>query len=135
MLNWYNSVNGTENVKDLKKMSATIYKINKDTLLEVASSSLFVENVQSIGVQHIHDNSISDEALIPFELDISVGYVPEIDEEIVVVIREKVDATSRGPYDITITNVGDDKGKANYNQKVPYRPWELPQGFRELKGE
>jgi hypothetical protein len=116
-------------------MSATIYKIDKDTLLEKASQVLFIESIQSISVQHVHDNAISDEALITFEFDIAQGYVPEIEEEIVVVIRERVDATSRGPHDLKITNVGDDKGKPNYNQKVPYRPWELPQGFTELKGE
>jgi hypothetical protein len=115
-------------------MSATIYKFDKDTLAELASTTLLVEDVKSLAIQHIHDNSISDETTLQFTLDITKTHVPTIEEDFVVVIREKVDATSRGPNDIAITNVGEDVGKPNYKKKVPYRPWELPQGFKELKG-
>jgi len=117
-------------------MSATIYKIDKDTLVERASEVLLIEDVQSMSIRHIHDNAVSDQTTLNFTFDIMDMHAPLIeDEEFVVVIREKVDATSRGPHDVTITNVGDDVGKPNYKKKVPYRPWELPQGFRELKGE
>jgi len=117
-------------------MSATIYKINKDSLAEIASQTLLIEDVQSLAIQHVHDGTVTDQGLLPFTLDIAPGYVPQIEqEEFMIVIREKVDATSRGPYDITITNAGDDIGKPNYTKKVPYRPWELPKGFKELKGE
>jgi hypothetical protein len=116
-------------------MSATIYKINKDTLLEVTSSDIFVEDIKSVAIQHIHDNSVSDESTISFSINVANNYVPEIQEEMVVVIRERIDATSRGPYDQIINDVGDDVGEGGYTKKVAYRPWELPEGFKELKGQ
>lgn len=115
-------------------MSATIYKLDKDTLLEISSLELVLEDIQSFSIQHIHDNSISDSTTMPFTINVAKGYVPQIEEEFVIVIRERVDATSIGAHDITITNSGEDIGKPNYNPKVPYRPLELPQGFTELKG-
>ena len=116
-------------------MSATIYKLDKDTLLEISSQELVLEDIQSFSIQHIHDdNSISDSTTMPFTINVAKGYVPQIEEEFVIVIRERVDATSRGAHDIAITNSGEDIGKPNYIQKVPYRPLELPQGFIELKG-
>lgn len=114
-------------------MSATIYKLDKDTLLEISSQKLVLEDIQSFSIQHIHDNSVSDETTLSFTINVAKGYVPQIEEEFVIVIRERVDATSRGVHDIAITNSGEDIGKPNYNQQVPYRPWELPQGFKELK--
>ena len=117
-------------------MGSKIYKFDKVSLTEIDSKVLSVSNVQGMTIQHIFDNSISDAYMIPFYIEIVDGHVPYIEvEESMVVIREKVDATSRGPNDIKITNVGEDIGKFNYKQKVPYRPWELPQGFTELKGQ
>ena len=117
-------------------MNAKIYKINKDTLLEMSSDNLSVSNVQSLFIEHVHDNSVSEESTLSFSISIDNGHVPYIkEEEFMIVIREKVDATSRGPHDATITNAGDDVGRFDYNKKTPYRPWELPQGFTELKEE
>ena len=117
-------------------MSAKVYKLYKDSLTEVSSKLLNVSNVQILTIQHIHDNSISDEATISFEIEIDRGHVPHIyEEEFMIVLQERVDATSRGVNDVKLTNVDEDLGSYQYNKSVPYRPWELPQGFRELKGK
>jgi len=116
-------------------MSTKFYKIHKDTLTEITSDVLTISNVNSIVIQHVYDSVISDEANINFTISFAEGHVPYLEnEEFMIVIREKVDATSRGPHDITITNVGKDIGRSNYKNKVPHRPWEFPQGFKELKG-
>jgi hypothetical protein len=117
-------------------MSSKIYKIDKDSLTEIDSVSLAVSNVQSVIIQHVYDSTISDASIIPFQIDIADGHAPYIhEEEFMVVIRERVDATSRGVNDIEITNAGEDIGEFNHKNRVPYRPWELPQGFRELRGK
>ena len=117
-------------------MSAKIYKIDKDSLLEISNVISEVSNVSSFAIDHFDSNAVSDEYTLNFEIEIAKGHVPHIyEEEFMVVIREKVDATSRGVNDITITNIGDDIGKPRYNKKVPHRPLDLPPGFRELKEE
>ena len=59
-------------------------------------------------------------------------YFGDIDEEIVIVIREKVDLTARGPNDVLVKNIGKDVGGDDYVDKKPYRPKSLPPGFTEL---
>ena len=116
-------------------MNVKIYKIDKDTLFEIGEETLSASNAQAMSISHVHDSTISNSSTINFTIDIADGHTPYIyEEEFMVVIREKVDATSRGPHDVEITNAGVDIGKPNYNKKVPYRPLELPQGFKELKG-
>ena len=76
-----------------------------------------------------------DNSTIPFNITISDRHIPFImEEEFMVVVRERVDVTTRGPKGKTITNAGNDVGRENYNDKSPYRPVELPQGFQQLKG-
>jgi hypothetical protein len=72
---------------------------------------------------------------IPFTITILDKHVPYINqEEFMVVIRERIDVTARGPHETTLNNLGDDICRENYKNKVPYRPLELPPGFQELKG-
>jgi hypothetical protein len=76
-----------------------------------------------------------ESSTIPFSLTILDRNVPHINEpEFMVVTRERIDVTAKGPHETTINNIGDDMGRENYNKKVPYRPLELPPGFQELKG-
>lgn len=117
-------------------MSAKIHKIDKDNLTEIDSQMLSMDNVTAIMPQHIYDNSISDQILVPFRIDVSKRYVPSIkNEEMMVVVREKVDATAHGTNETIISNIGEDLGKGDYNEGAPYPPWELPQGFKEIKGK
>ncbi|MFA7219276.1 MAG: hypothetical protein WC119_02070 [Synergistaceae bacterium] len=118
-------------------MSAKIYKLDKDTLAEVAVTDLAMDDITMLSIHHVHDSNISSSGIISFSLDISNNlHIPYIEEEeFMVVVRERIDATARGPNDMTINYVGDDIGKENYNEKKPYRPWELPYGFTELKGK
>lgn len=112
-----------------------LYKIDKDLSI-VSSKSMASTNVNALTILHTWDGVVSNSTTLNFTIDITSGHVPYInEEEFMIVIRERVDATARGTQDITITNVGEDIGKENYNEKVPYRPWELPQGFTELKGQ
>jgi len=76
-----------------------------------------------------------EDSNIPFTITILDKHVPYINqEEFMVVIRERIDVTARGPHETTLNNLGDDIGRENYKNKVPYRPLELPPGFQELKG-
>ena len=110
-----------------------IYKLDKDTLSLVDNKHMAISNVQSLVIQHIHDNSVSDESTLVFSIEVAKHHAPYIEEEeFVVAIREKVDLTARGPYDITLRNIGKDKGWEDYKDSSPYRPMELPEGFREL---
>jgi len=40
--------------------------------------------------------------------------------------------TALGPNGKNITDTGDDLGRGNYKDSVPYRPSDLPPGFNEL---
>jgi len=116
-------------------MSSKLYKIDKDTLTEISSTRLEFSEATALAIQHIHDATITLSESIPFTITILDKHVPYInEEEFMVVIRERIDVTARGPQDTTLNNLGDDIGRENYNNKVPYRPLELPPGFQELKG-
>lgn len=117
-------------------MTSKIIKINKDTLAEMGEEDLYVSDVNGLIIPHVFDSNVSDNFQLEFTLDIAKGHAPYIkDAEFMVAFREKVDATSRGPSSVKITNAGDDKGKENYKESAPHVPWELPQGFIELKDE
>lgn len=117
-------------------MKSKIYKIDKDTLQEIAVGTTGMENIKRINIQHFHDASISVSSELPFSIEIAKVHAPFIkEEEFMVAFRTRVDATARGPHDSTIENAGEDKGKENYINSYPHRPLELPEGFIELKGE
>jgi len=110
-----------------------IYKLDKNTLTFVADQDMVISNVQSLVIQHVHDNSVSDESTLVFSIEIAKHHAPYIEEEeFMVVIREKVDLAARGPDDITLRNIGKDKGWEDYKDSKPYRPMALPEGFKEL---
>ncbi len=116
-------------------MSSKLYKIDKDTLVEISSTELEISGATALSIQHIHDATITSSENLPFNITILDKHVPYINqEEFMVVIRERIDVTARGPQETTLNNLGDDIGRENYNKKVPYRPLELPPGFQELKG-
>lgn len=116
-------------------MGATIYKINKSDLTELGSYNLSIENIQGLVIPHMFDGNVSNSSTISFTIEIVDKHVPYLQEEFMVVIREKVDASATGPNAQTITDVGEDMGKLDYKKKVPHRPWDLPEGFVELKGD
>lgn len=134
--NWPKLGGSTGNVS---RSRSTLLKIDKDTLLPVGNTNLNISDLNSIEkmiLQHFIDYPIESDNILEFEIDIVDNYVPHLnEEEFVVVIREKVDATAKGPHDVKISNIGKDLGRKNYNEKVPYRPLDLPHGFTELKGE
>jgi hypothetical protein len=113
-------------------MTTAIVKFNKQGLWEMGQSELFLENSFDLTILQYADNVKSTTYTIPFEISVAEEHAPQIDTDIVVVIREKVDLTARGPNDVTIKNIGKDVGGENYIDKMPYRPKELPPGFEEV---
>lgn len=117
-------------------MNAKIYKINKSFLTEIDSIEMQLPNVSSMVIQHLFDGTLSGSSDLPFELDVSKKHVPFLnDPEFMVVIKERVDVTSQGPYDEVISNSGEDFGRYNARKSKPRAPWALPNGFTELKGK
>ena len=113
-------------------MSTSIVKFNKLTLLEVGRKDLFLENSFDLTISQFYDANVASSYTIPFEISVADEHVPYIEEDMVVVIRERVDLTARGPNDVLIKNIGKDLGGENYIDKKPYRPKELPPGFEEV---
>ena len=110
-----------------------LYKLNKDTLAYVDSKTMAISNVQSLIIQHVHDAIAADDSTLNFSIEVAKHHAPYInEEEFMVVIREVVDLSARGPNDITLKNIGKDKGLENYKDSKPYRPIALPEGFKEL---
>jgi hypothetical protein len=112
-------------------MTTAIVKFNKTTLAKVAQKDLFLENAWGLTIKQFSDVTLSNTYSLPFEISIAEIHAPYIEEDMVVVIREKVDLTATGPNDVLIKNIGKDLGGENYVDKKPYRPKELPPGFEE----
>jgi len=111
-------------------MSTGIVKFKKDTLEEIAQKDLFLEYSWDLTISQFYDAYKADSDVLPFEISVA-NHAPYIEEEIIVVIRERVDLTARGPNDVLIKNIGKDLGGENYIDQKPYRPKELPPGFEE----
>ena len=109
-----------------------IIKFNKISLTEYGSKELFLENPLELTILQYADNTKPYSTTLPFEISVAEDHAPYIEEEFVIVIREKVDLTARGPNDVLIKNIGKDLGGENYIDSKPYRPKELPPGFQEL---
>lgn len=113
-------------------MTTNIIKFGKSMLAEIVRKELFLENSFDLTILQYADNTKSYSYTIPFEISVAEEHAPYIDTDIVVVIREKVDLTARGPNDVLIKNIGKDVGGENYIDAKPYRPKELPPGFEEV---
>ena len=115
-------------------MNSKLYIINKDTLVEEQEYILSLENVQCFLVDNFKGAIFQNQQELPFHLDISENIAPKINSvDFMVTIREKVDATARGPSDQIIQEANKDLGKID-NNSSPESPWELPKGFSELRG-
>ena len=113
-------------------MSTYIVKFDKD-LTEIGRMELSIENpVELIVMQYGDCNTKSYSFAFPFEISVAKDHAPYVEEEMVVVIREKVDLTATGPNDVTIKNIGRDLGGDDSVLSTPYRPKDLPPGFQEL---
>lgn len=111
-------------------MAAKIYKYS-NTLDEISSMELFVSNAQALIVSQIMDGIYAYDATLPFTITTSINQVPFLkEEEIMVVLREKIDLSAHGKDDISIKNMNIDTTQS----PKPYRPLEIPEGFTELKG-
>jgi hypothetical protein len=113
-------------------MTAAIVKFDKDGLWEYGTLQLPIENVFDLTIPMTYDVMVSSSQDLPFLISVAEVHAPYIEEEMVVVIREKVDLTARGPNDTLIKNIGKDLGGENYIDSTPYRPKELPPGFEEV---
>lgn len=113
-------------------MSTAIVKLNKQGLWEMGRKELFLENSFDLTISQFMDALKPSSDVLEFSITVAEEHAPYIQEEMVVVIREKVDLTARGPNDVTIKNIGKDVGGENYIDKKPYRPKELPPGFEEV---
>ena len=109
-----------------------IVKFSKASLSEIAEKDLFLENSFALSILQDADNTKPYSYSLPFQISVAKIHAPYIDEEIVIVIREKVDLTARGPNDVLVKNIGKDVGGDDYVDKKPYRPKSLPPGFTEL---
>lgn len=109
-------------------MNNKIYKFYKEELNEIDSMDLFVSNAHSLIISQISDADKVSSNTISFTISSGNNHVPYLkEEEIMLVIREKIDLTAHGPN--PVANTSDDKNQ------MPYRPSDLPIGFVELKGE
>jgi len=121
-------------------MSNSVYKFYYNILTTggfalVDRISLNTENSDTIFVSHTIDSVKTDNLEVPFTITVSKNPVPYInEEEMVLVIREKVDFVARGPNYVDIKNTGKDIGKEDYKDYVPLRQSDLPSGFIEMKG-
>lgn len=111
-------------------MATSIIKFNKETLQGVGYKDLFLVNSWDLTISQFYDAYKADSDVLPFEISVA-NHAPFIEDEIIVVIRERVDLTARGPNDVLIKNIGKDLGGENYIDAKPYRPKELPPGFEE----
>jgi len=113
-------------------MTTAIVKFNKSNLSKVSSKDLFLENSWGLTITQFYDAILPYSHSFPFEISVAKEHAPYIKEDMVVVIREKVDLTAVGPNDVTIKNIGKDDGGENYIDVKPYRPKDLPPGFEEV---
>jgi len=112
-------------------MTTAIIKFNKDSLAQIGSQELFIENSWNLTISQFADAVKPYEDVLPFSISVAVEHAPYIEEEMIVVIREKVDLAAVGPNDVLLKNIGKDNGGENYIDKKPYRPKDLPPGFEE----
>jgi hypothetical protein len=111
-------------------MTVKIYKYS-NTLDEISSMELFVSNAQSLLVSQLMDGVYSYDATLPFTISTASGQIPFLEEEeIMVVLREKIDLSAHGKDDIAIKNMNIDTTQS----PKPYRPLATPKGFTELRG-
>jgi len=121
-------------------MSNSVYKFNYNMLTSGGFSlvdriAMDTENSDTIFVSHTIDSVKASNMELPFTIFVSKNPVPYInEEEMVLVIREKVDFAARGPNYVDIKNTGKDIGKEDYKDYVPLRQSDLPSGFIEIKG-
>lgn len=113
-------------------MTTAILKFDKRYLGNFETKNLFLENSHSLTIVEYSDCKKPYSQVLPFEISVAEKHAPYIEEEMVIVIREKVDLTARGPNDVLIKNIGKDLGGENYIDSKPYRPKDLPPGFQEL---
>jgi hypothetical protein len=117
-------------------MNCSIIQFTKSTLVSGSTKELAMSNVSALIVDHTADVVKSSSDTLLFTISMAPTHAPYIkEEEFVIVIREKVDLTARGPNDIFIKNAGKDVGEYEYVDSSPYRPLEMPIGFKELKGK
>ena len=121
-------------------MSNSVYKFYSNALAAgyfslVDYIPLDTINSNTFFISHSIDTLKSNSYSIPFTLSVSTTAVPYLmEEEMVIVAREKVDFVARGPNESIIKNIGKDIGEGNYKDYVPSRQSDLPNGFIELKG-
>lgn len=104
-------------------MNSKIHKFSKNSLLSVDSEILFSDQAITLTIDHGTDTTLGYSQEIPFRIEGAQHGAPYIEEnQYMIVIRERVDMSARGPEDVTIKNVGEDIGQGNYKDKAPYRP-------------
>lgn len=116
-------------------MTTSIVKFNKnglDTDTQCFVKKLFIENASDFTILQYADNTKSYSYTVPFEISVADIHAPYIKEEMVLVIREKVDLTAQGPNDTIIKNIGKDLGGEENIDSSPRRPKDLPPGFQEV---
>lgn len=92
-------------------------------------------NSDTFFISHSIDSIKSNSFSIPFTIAVSKNQVPYLnEEEIIMVIREKVAFAASGPNYTKIKNNGKDIGREDYKDYVPLRQSDLPNGFIEMKG-
>ena len=113
-------------------MTTAIVKFNKSNLSKVSSKDLFLENSWGLTITQFYDAIFPYSHSFPFEISVAKEHAPHIKEEMVLVIREKVDLTAQGPNDTIIKNIGKDLGGEEVIDNKPHRPKDLPPGFQEV---
>lgn len=113
-------------------MTTAIVKFDKQTLAKVGSKELFLENSWDLTICEFSDSVLSNSCTLPFTISVAQEHAPFIQENMVVVIRERVDLTATGPNDVILKNIGKDNGGENYIDAKPYRTKDLPPGFEEV---
>lgn len=114
-----------------------IYKILKNNFSVVASLDIgytgMPVNVGGMTVSHYADSWKQTNASLPFTFEGVEEFIPYVkDVDFCMVIRKKVDLNAVGVNEKTITEIGQDVGKGNYVNNVPYPILDLPPGFTEL---
>ena len=114
-------------------MSNQIYKFSNG-LAEISSMDLFVSNANALIVSQISDGVFSCETELPFTINVSKNQIPHLEEEeIMIVMREKVNLSAHGKNYVQIKNSTLDTDIESAPK--PYRPLVIPNGFTELKGK
>jgi hypothetical protein len=109
-----------------------IAKLNMSTLSIIDNEEINLGGFEnSLSIDHYSNAKFSSSTLLGFSIEVSPSTVPLFEEEdFHVVIREKVNLASDGPYENAVTKIG----SKEYENKKINKLKTLPRGFKEIKG-